>query len=46
MRAANQLAPFGAEWSRAVRWMDLAENLENRVAPDSFEQSEEALDLT
>lgn len=45
MRAANQLAPFGAEWSRAVRWMDLAESLEKRVAPDSFEQSEEALDL-
>jgi hypothetical protein len=45
MRAANQLAPFGAEWSRAVRWMELAENLEKRVAPDSFEQSEELTDL-
>ena len=45
MRAASQLAPFGAEWSRKVRWMDLAESLEWRVAPETFEQSEEALDL-
>ena len=45
MRAASQLAPFGAEWSRAVRWMDLAESLERRVAPETFEQSEEAVDL-
>lgn len=45
MRAASQLAPFGEEWSRAIRWMELAESLERRVAPETFEQSEEAPDL-
>jgi hypothetical protein len=45
MRTASQLAPFGAEWSHVIRWVDLAESLERRVAPDTFEQSEEAVDL-
>jgi helicase len=45
MRAAGQLAPFGAEWSREIRWMELAENLERRVVPETFEQGEETLDL-